>query len=241
MIVGAELPDGVKLPGDEDLMTYFGVKSESLERALATLASEGLVSFHRSAAAPAVVRTPDSAVSAYAMGLVLEGRRTTFKDLGEVIALVEVECASRCARAPDRADRIIPELRRLNAAAGELLQDQQLYIQEDRKFHHALIALSASSTMAVVGGALRTVWTEQVNRMKPPGVDPDYSAEDCAMALKTHEVLTDAIAEGDIEKIHRVLGGHIRDVNEYWASASGTGLIDMSSEGLEGTRRSYRS
>ena len=43
MIVGGELPDGVKLPRQQDLLAQFGVSTPSLREALSVLEAEGLV------------------------------------------------------------------------------------------------------------------------------------------------------------------------------------------------------
>lgn len=244
MIVGGELPDGSSLPRQEDLGTQFGVSHPSIRDALRMLEAEGLVTVQRGNRGGAVVHSPDATGAAFTIGLVLERQRTPLHDVGEALARVELECGVLCARAADRADRIVPVLERMNNKASELIGGPAgPYVDESRAFHDALIELSGNRTLTVIAGALSVLWKGQVNRIDRIEAETEKTVKgerfvtaDRSSGLQAHYAAVEAIADGDEERVRHVLSAHGDEANSFWTRLEGLKLVDVTSDGLEALR-----
>ncbi len=237
MIVGGELPDGVMLPRQEDLIAQFGVSNPSLREALSMLEAEGLVTVQGGNRGGAIVHSPDSTTAALTIGLVLERRRTPLVDVGEAIARVLFECAELCAQAPDRADRIVPVLERLNKKAMELIDEpSDPFVDASLAFHTALVELSENQSLALVAGALKVLWDSHALRVDTSMEVERFTRDDRRSDVCAHEAITSAIAQGDTVRVRRILTAHMSLALEFWSHVEGPSLIDVTSEGLEALR-----
>jgi GntR family transcriptional repressor for pyruvate dehydrogenase complex len=237
MIVGGELPDGVMLPRQEDLITQFGVSNRSLREALSMLEAEGLVTVQSGNRGGAIVHSPDATTAALTIGLVLERRRTSLVDVGEAIARVILECAELCALARDRADRIIPELERLNKRAMDLIDEpSDPFVDASLAFHTAVVELSENQSLALVAGSLKVLWDSHALRVDTSTEVERFSRDDRRADVRAHEAVTAAIAQGDTVRVRRILEAHMALAGEFWSHVEGPSLIDVTSEGLEALR-----
>lgn len=237
MIVGGELPDGVMLPRQEDLLAQFGVSTPSLREAFSMLEAEGLVTVQGGNRGGAIVHSPDATGAALTMGLVLESRRTSLIDVGEANSRVQFECADLCAIAPDRADRIVPVLERLNRRAMEVVDESSdTFVDASLAFHGALVELSENHSLALVAGALKVLWDSHASREEKTMQVERFTRADRVADVRTHEAVTSAIAKGDRERVRKILTIHMGAALEFWSHVEGPSLIDVTSDGLEALR-----
>ncbi len=240
MIVGRELPDGSTLPRQEDLVVQFGVSLPSIREALRMLEAEGLVTVQRGNRGGAVVHSPDATAAAFTVGLVLESQRTPLEDVGDAFGRVEVECGVLCAQAPDRRERIVPILERLNVVAEQLAGGPPgPYVDASRSFHDALIELSGNRTLTVLCGALGVLWKGQVDRIDRTETKIDrgrFASGDRSSGLNAHRVIVEAIVDGDTERVRSVLLAHNIAANSFWTPVEGLSIVDVTSDGLEALR-----
>ncbi len=240
MIVGLELPDGSTLPRQEDLVVQFGVSHPSIREALRMLEAEGLVTVQRGNRGGAVVHAPDATGAAFTLGLVLESQRTALADVGDALGRVEVECGVLCAQAPDRIERIVPVLERLNVRSEQLAGGPPgPYAGASRNFHDALIELSGNRTLTVLCGALSVLWkgqVERIDRTEMKVARGRFAGADRSTALRAHRTILEAIADGDAERVRRVLMAHNNAANSFWTAVEGQSVVDVTSDGLEALR-----
>jgi GntR family transcriptional repressor for pyruvate dehydrogenase complex len=237
MIVGGELPDGVWLPRQEDLLAQFGVSHPSLREALRMLEAEGLVTVQRGNRGGAVVHSPDATCAAFTIGLVLERQRTSLRDVAATLAALEVECGVLCAEAQDRNERILPTLERLNDQARQVLDNPLAFAEAGRLFHEAMRGLTGNQTLKTLSGALAALWIAQMSRFAGVNIEDRSTLEDCASAQHAHEVITKAIAEGDSEHVRAAIKAHRTAGGAHWIGTEGSKLIDVTTDGLEAIRR----
>jgi GntR family transcriptional repressor for pyruvate dehydrogenase complex len=241
MIVGGELPDGVKLPRQQDLLAQFGVSMPSLREALSVLEAEGLVTVQGQNRGGAIVHSPDATGAALTIGLVLESRRTSLVDVGEANARVQFECADLCAIAEDRAERIVPVLEGINKRGMEVIDDSSdIFVDASLEFHSAIVDLSENHSLALVAGALRILWDSHAARVATTIEVERFTRSDRLADVRTHQAVTSAIEKGDRDLVRKILTTHMRAALEFWSHIEGPSLIDVTSDGLEALRSVVR-
>lgn len=200
-ILSGDLGDGDLLPPQDRLVVEFGVSRPTIREALRILETEGLVSVRRGASGGAVVHRPKEANTAYSIGLVLESRTVTLHDVGQALKRLEADCASLCAQRPDRAETLVPGLRRCNELARRQVDEPLAYTSTMADFHERMISQCGNATMSLVAGAVESLWLAHVKawaeRVNVVGQFPDRRYR--LAGIDAHERLTELIAGGDVD------------------------------------------
>ena len=205
------------------------------------LEAEGLVTVQSGNRGGAIVHSPDATGAALTIGLVLESRRTTLVDVGEAMARVQMECADLCALAPDRADRIVPVLERLNQRAMDLIDEPDgPFVDMSLAFHSALVELSGNQSLVLVAAALKLLWDSHAARVDTSKEVERFTRRDRISDVSAHEAVTSAIAKGDAPRVRHILQAHVIAALEFWSHIEGPSLIDVTSEGLEALREAAK-
>jgi GntR family transcriptional regulator, transcriptional repressor for pyruvate dehydrogenase complex len=216
-IIDGELADGDLLPRQEVLVEQFNVSLVSLREALRILETEGLVSVRRGNRGGAVVHAPAKASAAYMLGLLLQSDYVQLADLGMALQELEPMCSALAARRPDRADTLIPELKQINEAMAEHIDDGERFTQIGREFHDAVVRGCGNHTMVAVVGSLETLWSSHLQQWAQEttarGAYP--SLRQRRTGLNTHIRLTEAIEAGDAERVRRLAAKHLADTRTY--------------------------
>ena len=187
------------------------------------------------------MHSPDATGAALTIGLVLESRRTTLVDVGEAMARVQMECADLCALAPDRADRIVPVLERLNQRAMDLIDEPDgPFVDMSLAFHSALVELSGNQSLVLVAAALKLLWDSMPRVSTLPRRSRGSRRRDRISDVSTHEAVTSAIAKGDAPRVRHILQAHMIAALEFRWHIEGPSLIDVTSEGLEALREAAK-
>lgn len=218
-ILSGQLRDGGALPVQEKLLAEFRVSKPTMREALRILETEGLVSVRRGAIGGAVVHRPKEQNAAYTLGLVLQSRSVALDDVGRALKRLEADCAALSAERPDRLTTIVPALRRCNTLARQQLDEPLAYTQTMAVFHERLISMCGNATLAVVAGAIESVWLAHVKawaeRLAVVGEFPDREYRLAGVAA--HDDLTDLIAAGDAAGAAALAGEHF-DPHQFYVS-----------------------
>ena len=158
-ILIGDLADGSALPIEEVLRAQYPVSKPTLREAMRVLEAEGLVTVRRGAIGGAVVHRPTSEHVAYSLGLVLAGRRVAISDVAGALREVEPSCAAACARRPDRNEAVVPTLRMLHERSLKVVDDLVEVTTLSRMFHEAIVELCGNHSLAILAGALESVWS----------------------------------------------------------------------------------
>lgn len=216
-IIDGRLADGDLLPGQKQLVEYFNVSLVSIREALRILETEGLVSVRRGNRGGAVVHAPVKSSAAYMLGLVLQSDSVPITDLRTALKELEPSCAALAALRPDRATTLVPELIQSNQALAENLGDPETFSEIGRQFHHVLARGCGNHTMVVVMGSLEALWTSQegewFGRAKEDNAFPAPAKR--RAALNSHVMITEAIADGDVDRARRLAYKHISDAHTH--------------------------
>jgi DNA-binding FadR family transcriptional regulator len=216
-IVEGALPDGARLPKQDDLLRKFRVSRPSLREALRILEAEGLLIVKRGNVGGAIVKAPNAQGSAHAFGLVLQARHVVVDDLAEAIRSVEPVAATLCARRKDRKKAVIPRLRAVQKETERVIGDGPLFTQMSRRFHEELVLGCGNQTLTAMLIVFEAMWSQQekqwARRAKSTGSYPSSTYQ--KNVLTAHEAILEAIADGDEERVARLSKAHLEKSQMY--------------------------
>jgi DNA-binding FadR family transcriptional regulator len=211
LILMGELEDGARLPTLERLLEQFGVSAPTMREALRILEAEGLVAVQRGGIGGALIQRPSPREVAYTVALVLRSLGTERRDVSQAVTLLQPICAQLCAQRPDRKANVARELRELNDAAREVIDDAVAFNERMLQFHRAVVRLSGNDTLALVTCALEDITLADVHDwVDEHAAHGDYPTEaERAASVETHERIIDLIAAGDGAGAAQAMADHI--------------------------------
>lgn len=223
-ILSGELADGAMLPKQDELLEEFGVSLPPIREALRILETEGLVTVQRGNVGGAVVHQPQPGKVVYMMGLVLQSRQVPLGEVLDAVVAFEPACAAACASRPDRDDSVLPTLRTTLDAARAAIGDPAAYTGLARQFHLDLVRHCGNEAMALVVGALESLWTAHVDQLARRR-DQHGSFDDVAArrrSAREHEKLFARIERGDARGAEQVSRAHFRPTEQGWGESVDT-------------------
>jgi DNA-binding FadR family transcriptional regulator len=160
-VVRGELKTGDSLPPETALMEMFGVSRPTLREAFRILEAESLITVRRGARGGARVVSPDIAVAARYVGLLLQMSGTTIADVYEARTVIEPAAAGLLAARRSRQDlddlsACVEHLFGL-VESDEQFRDADAWSQAIMRFHDLVLERSGNHTLAVQAGVLREV------------------------------------------------------------------------------------
>ena len=216
-ITSGAIRDGEILPKLEDLLDEFNVSKPSLREALRILETEGLITVRRGNMGGAVVHAPGSHDAGYMIGLVLESRNVTVRDLADAIMQFEPICAALCSERPDRMTEVVPRLEEIHARMKAATEDPLAFAAIGREFHEELVELAGNETIKLVIGALEAVWSGG-ERAWAQRATSNHSMPDGGTrseGLRAHERLIELIARGDAARVASAARKHLESAQLY--------------------------
>jgi DNA-binding FadR family transcriptional regulator len=206
-ILSGDLPDGLRLPPERDLIETFGVSRTVVREAVAVLASRGLLESrprHRP-----VVRKPgyDAALAA-ADAVVSHLLRLPngVRDLYETRIFVEAALVRHAALHARRKD--IEALARALADNEAAVADSERFYATDMSFHAVLYDIPGNPILPAVHRAF-TEW------LAPHWLKMPRSPERNRVNLARHRDICDAIRERDPDAAEAALRAHLQAAWEY--------------------------
>lgn len=218
-IVEGELADGDSLPKQDDIIREFDVSRPSAREALRILEAEGLLTVRRGGTGGSVVHLPQPEGIAYTMALALRSQDTTLGDIGVALQQLEPLCASLCAMRPDRGTAVLPGLRAAqdDLAAAIDADDQAAGSLASRRFHEQLVATCGNDALALMAGAVESLWTTQqqdwAQRAVAARVFPERALRE--HAWNEHEEILGAIAAGDTDAVVTSATAHLVQAQRF--------------------------
>jgi GntR family transcriptional repressor for pyruvate dehydrogenase complex len=216
-ITSGAMRDGDLLPKLEHLLGEFNVSKPSLREALRILETEGLITVRRGNMGGAVVHAPGSRDAGYMIGLVLESRNVTVRDLAEAIKQFEPTCAALCAGRPDRLTAVVPRLREIHERQKAVTNDPLAFATIGREFHEVLVELGGNETIKLIMGALEAVWSagERVWAQRATSSDSMPGGRTRVEGLRAHERLIELISKGDAAGVVLAARKHLESSQLY--------------------------
>jgi DNA-binding FadR family transcriptional regulator len=219
-ITSGAMRDGDMLPKLEELLDEFRVSKPSLREALRILETEGLITVRRGNTGGAVVHAPGNRDAGYMIGLVLESRNVSVRDLAGAIRSFEPNCASLCAERPDRMTAVVPRLRSIQDRQRAAADDPVAFTTIAREFHEELVELSGNQTIKLIMGALEAIWSAREKdwaerTASNQGMPDGHIRTD---GLRAHERLIELIEKGDAAGVALAARKHLDSAQLYLVS-----------------------
>jgi len=215
-ILGGEFSDGDMLPIQEELVGHYGVSLPSVREGLRVLETEGLITVRRGKVGGSIVQLPRSETVAYTVGLVLECRQTEVDELVAAMAKLGPLCVRACAERPDRLTEVVPALETIHRESVDAVDDPPTFALLARRFHEELVTRCGSEPLAVLVGALESLWSGQV---AAAGEAIDFGAlpevEMRRDSLEEHRTILDHIIAGDGEGAEQAAHRHQADPQRH--------------------------
>jgi DNA-binding FadR family transcriptional regulator len=219
-IVDGRLRDGDLLPGQKQLVEYFNVSLVSVREALRILETEGLVSVRRGNRGGAVVHAPRQEQCRLHVGAgAAERFGSRHRSADRARRARTVLRGPGGAPAGPRQDPD-PQLISSNEALAENLDDPDRFSEIGREFHH-LLALGCVHHAGGDGQPRGTVdqpGGPVVRSAKEGNIYPTLAKR--RSALSAHIKLTEAIADGDVDRARRLARKHIAEAHTHASTDS---------------------
>ncbi|WNG83826.1 GntR family transcriptional regulator [Mycobacterium sp. ITM-2016-00316] len=204
-ILSGRLRAGDILPTQENLFSELGVSPPALREAIHLLETDGLVSVRRGNMGGAVVQLPSAERTAHMIGMVLQTRAATPADVSGALLHLEPICAGMCAARADRATEVVPQLQAEIDTQAAQFADTAQYVRNARRFHEVLVARCGNEPMILLIGSLELIWSTHESAVW----GDDMHEGTMRAALRDHQRLLDAIADGNVARATKLAADHL--------------------------------
>jgi DNA-binding FadR family transcriptional regulator len=205
-IVQGELKSGDALPSEPELMTEFQVSRASLREAFRILEAESLIEVKRGARGGARIRLPRDDTAAKSVGILLQIRGATLREVFEARLIIEPPLIHQLATT--RTEENLEELRQHIDYEREHLTDFRAFAVAAAEFHRILMRQAGNITLALFVGMLDELYLRQLTRFvaraRPDQVKLNKSA------LMVHSQLLDMIATRDGDAAETIWRYHMQ-------------------------------
>ena len=217
-IIGGDLPDGAELPREAELLEEFGVSRPSLREALRILETEGLIRIRRGKIGGGVIQRPTAQSTAYHLGLTLQSRGATLRDLAQARAVLEPACVGFAAGLDARSRKKLGErLTQLIDDSEATVGQSYEFTEKALEFHAAIVDECGNTTVALLAGSLEAVWSSQerywAQQVASDGGYPvtKYQKD----VVRAHRRVAEAIVKGDVETATHLMKNHLSKSQPY--------------------------
>lgn len=192
-IAKGELLVGDALPSEADLMVDFNVSRASLREALRILEAEALIEVKRGAQGGARIRLPQEDTAARSMGLLLQVRGATLKDMFDARLIIEPPLMNQVAL--NRTEDDLAVFRAHLERESKVVEKSALFAPAAAEFHRILVSRAGNVALAIIVGMLDEVYLRHLNQFISSG-RPDLPKLN-ALSFNNHNQLVDAIVSRD--------------------------------------------
>jgi DNA-binding FadR family transcriptional regulator len=161
-IVQGALKSGDALPSEPELMAEFHVSRASLREAFRILEAESLIEVKRGARGGARIRLPRDDTAAKSIGILLQIRGATLREVFEARLIIEPPLIHQLAAS--RTEEDLEELREHIKYEREHLTDFRAFAVAAAEFHRILMRQAGNITLALFVGMLDELYLRQLTR-----------------------------------------------------------------------------
>src|ERR1700738_3353814 len=200
-ILSGELPEGMALPAERELVKQTQMSRATVREALRILEVQSLVRVRAGRAGGAFVQRPTTNGMASSVSMLIRGQRIKLADLMETREALEPVCAESAAR--KRTDEDLELLDRANEAIADPDADLSTFLQANLDWHvgvamashnELLIGLMTALSHAIYAGTENAAFVDTEVR---------------AVTARAHRSITTAIRSRDADTAGRRMRRHV--------------------------------
>lgn len=199
-ITNGEIPIGVSLPAERDLMVDYQVSRTTVREALRILGARGLVEARRGRRGGSYVQAPSTDAVSRSLDLFIQGHDILFSDL--LAAREAVEPVAAAQAAVRRSEDDLAELTDLAARMENAVEDIRLFSEVNVEFHLMIVKASHNplflSLMTAISSALFNATERE-----------EFDLPTRQIVARAHRRIVEAIRDGDVDAARRRMQRHV--------------------------------
>jgi GntR family transcriptional regulator, transcriptional repressor for pyruvate dehydrogenase complex len=228
-IIRSELKEGDALPAESELMERFGVSRPTLREAIRVLEMESLLRMRRGSRGGALVTAPDPRVAARAVGVLLQLRGVSLRDLHEARTMIEPMAARQIAESK-KASAAIELLRSRNEAVRDSVRNFQEFPHNSWLFHKGLVEGTRNQTLTVLLQTVADIIELQLTRRYSRPMTPDEAEERVRQNLRSvraNDKLLKLLESGDADGAEAYWTKHLVAASALVLGDDGETVVDL--------------
>lgn len=216
-VLTGQLKPGDFLPLETQLAEQYSVARATVREAIRVLEAEGLVQISRGARHGAKILTPSASVLSRTMGVALQTRHATIRDVYDVRTVIEPFAARLAAQnnAAAASERLLGEVA-VEAAVIERKDHRQMQRLLGH-FHRTLMDCTGNITLSLLGAALEGPVTGHMSLLYSKSREDEWWAQ-MALSMRSRGRLARIIGEGDAEGAAAHWTTHMERTGRIWLS-----------------------
>lgn len=223
-IVLGELQAGDALPSETELMSEFNVSRASLREAFRVLEAEALIEVKRGARGGARIKLPSDEIAANSIGLLLQIRGATLKEVLEARLIIEPPLMRTLA--VSRNDDDLKALRDHLAWERDHIADFKIFALATAELHRILMQRAGNVVLALMTGMLDEIFRRHVTHFVARARADQLELN--KVALTNHTLLIDMIEARNAEAAEAVWRQHMQRLKDIVLGELGeTSILDL--------------
>lgn len=228
-IIRGELKEGDSLPAESELMDTFGVSRPTLREAIRVLEMESLLRMRRGSKGGALVTAPDPTVAARAVGVLLQLRGVTLRDIHEARTMIEPMAARHIAESKD-GSAVLATLHSRNEASRVSVRDFREFPHHSWGFHRGLVEGTRNQTLAVLWQTIADIIELLVTSRYTRPMGPAEAAEQITQnqrSVRANDRLLKLLESHDADGAERYWTKHLIAVGDNLLGANADAVVDL--------------
>jgi GntR family transcriptional regulator, transcriptional repressor for pyruvate dehydrogenase complex len=203
------LPEGTRLPTEQEMQQQFGVGRNTIREALRLLELRGVITIRSGRGGGPVVRRPRSSDLGEALLLVLQFQSATLTDIIDARILIEPMAAS--AAATSITEDALAKLKATNGSIRAADNDEANFSHQNSSFHSIIGECLGLPVITVLLDSLKSV-----HDGLSYGVH--YPPERIRSIARAHQKIIDKVDAGDTAGAEAAMRRHLFEAKKYWES-----------------------
>jgi DNA-binding FadR family transcriptional regulator len=228
-IIRGELKEGDALPAESELMEAFGVSRPTLREAIRVLEMESLLRMRRGSRGGALVTAPNPTVAARAVGVLLQLRGVTLRDIHEARTMIEPMAARHIAESKNAAAGLAV-LHQRNEASRASVRDFREFPHHSWDFHRGLVEGTGNQTVAVlwqtVADIIEMLVTSHYTRLVGAAEIADQVTQN-QRSVRANDRLLKLLESHDPDGAERYWTKHLNAVSITLLGADADTVVDL--------------
>jgi GntR family transcriptional repressor for pyruvate dehydrogenase complex len=217
-VLMGQLRPGDYLPLETQMASDFGVGRATIREAIRILEAEGLAHISRGARRGPRILQPSADVLAQTMGVALQTRQATIRDVYEVRCMIEPSAARLAAQhnAREASMRLASEVL-IEEGVIEGRDERQMY-RLFGQFHRTLMDCSGNITLSLLGIALEGPVSGHLSLLYANSRRKEDWWAQMELSIRSRRKLAHIIGEGDGDAAAAHWARHMEKTGVHWLS-----------------------